>query len=168
MAVNLSSQKLPLPRGVCGFITEYLELSPGVAASNKKMELLLDHVRLVKNVRLSAGLPPSRAEASASTDMTYERRKKQDRLMVRVNPALRTMEDYLSQRPVYERRYDATRAGMLAALVDSKAVLVGLKRGRSEPSPERSCTRMKYAESPPCCECMLSAALGCGACLQAK
>ena len=160
MAVNLP--KLALPRGVCGFITQFLELSPDIAASSGNVGELLAHLEQEKRVVVDDGPPPAPGRHPARTEFIYERRKKQNRLLVRVHPALVVHEDYLDQHPVFERRYDATAAGMLSAIVDSKAALASLRRGFCETclALERPRKRLKGNGLPACPECVLAVALG--------
>ena len=101
MAVNLP--KLALPSGVCGFITQFLELSPDIAASSGNLGELLAHLEQEKYVAVYDGPPPAPGRHAARTAFVHERRKKQNRILVRVYPALVVYEDYVNQHDVFER-----------------------------------------------------------------
>jgi hypothetical protein len=158
MAVNLHQLSLPLRNDISGLITTFLELAPGVADTRKNVEWLLAYVVAYRTLNIYDGPSPSKNQESPRIEIRYERRSnRRNRLLFNLTPALRTMEDYVNQGPVFSRRYDATTTGLLHGIADVKSRVVDLKRGCDD--PPRSCKRQRMGER--CRACALSSMLGC-------
>jgi len=88
--------------------------------------------------------------------------RKMNKLLVRVRPAVAPPGDG-HHLIVWEYTVAATTEGMLAAIVDSGAVLANLKRGLCEScaAAEPPRKKLKCAGLQMCPDCVLARALGC-------
>jgi hypothetical protein len=155
------SQTMSLPAEVCSIVDQFLELYPGVPASPEVLGELLAEIKLEMTVKLRDGPQPKYGYAP-TVWFQYEPKKKNSRLLVFVRPTKFGPED-TSTRDLFERRYDATTDGLLAAISDTKEVLERLRRGLCETCLAREPPRKKLKGKglPSCTFCVFAGALGC-------